>query len=335
MRTALAAPLSWVQNFAHSSARLLQNMREIDQPRRQCLSALVAAGVGLQLWPLLPAMAEPPRILMRAIPKSGEQLPAIGLGTWQEFDIRGNAAERSEAVDTLRTFVDAGLRVIDTSPMYGAAEAVVGELLEQVDASRRSFVATKVWTRGADAGRRQIEDSFRLLRRERIDLIQVHNLLDVDTQLSTLQQMKKDARVRYVGITHYAQSAHADLVRCIERGDIDFVQVNYSLAEPEAETSVLPAAAKHRVAVLVNRPLAQGAVLARVRGKPLPPLAAELGITSWAQFALKWILSHPAVTCAIPGTRNPKHLLENVAAGSGVMPDAAMRAKMAEAFRNA
>jgi aryl-alcohol dehydrogenase-like predicted oxidoreductase len=307
----------------------------VDATRRQLTRSLAAAGVALQLWPLLPAMAEHARFLTRAIPKSGEALPAIGLGTWQEFDIRGNTAERGEAIDTLRTFVDAGLRVIDTSPMYGAAESLVGELLEQVDARHEVFVATKVWTNGAAAGRRQIEDSFRLLRRERIDLIQVHNLLDVDAHLSTLQQMKKDDRVRYIGITHYAQSAHAELVRHIERGAVDFVQVNYSLAEPEAETSVLPAAAKHRVAVLVNRPLAQGAVLAHVRGKALPPLAAELGITSWAQFALKWIVSHPAVTCAIPGTRNPKHLLDNVAAATGAMPDAAMRARMAEAFRTA
>ena len=271
-------------------------------------------------------------MLLRAIPHSGERLPVIGLGTWQEFDIGHDAAAREQATATLRTFVEQGLRVIDTSPMYGAAEAVVGELLEPIDRARNAFIATKVWTTGEQAGRRQIENSLRLLRRDRLDLVQVHNLLDAETHLSTLRQMQKSGRVRYIGVTHYTASAHDALVRHIERDAIDFVQVNYSLVEREAERTVLPAALARKVAVLINRPLGEGTVLRHVRDKPLPAIAAEVGATSWAQFALKWIVSHPAVTCAIPGTRNPAHLLDNIGAALGTMPDAALRAKMAAAF---
>jgi aryl-alcohol dehydrogenase-like predicted oxidoreductase len=305
-----------------------------DSDRRRIIRSILATGAGALFARTLPAGAAPMPILTRSIPRSGEKLPVVGLGTWQEFDFRGDAEKRAQAVDTLRTFVGAGLRVIDTSPMYGAAEAVVGELLPEVDARKSAFIATKVWTTGADAGRRQIEGSFRLLRREPIDLIQVHNLRDVDVHLSTLAQLRHDGRVRYVGVTSSVASAHAELVRYVESGKIDFVQVNYSLLERDADRTVLPAALAHRVAVLINRPFGDGSLFARVRGRELPPLAAQIGATSWAQFALKWIIGHPAVTCVIPGTRNPAHLRENIAAGSGAMPDAAQRAQMAGAFEN-
>jgi aryl-alcohol dehydrogenase-like predicted oxidoreductase len=307
----------------------------IDPVRRRVVGALAAAGAGVLFTRILPAATERMQILARPIPHSGETLPVIGLGTWQEFDIGNDSAQRKEAEDTVRTFVTEGLRVVDTSPMYGSAEAVAGELFEAIDKERKSFVATKVWTNGADAGRRQIENSFRLLRRDPLDLIQVHNLRDADAHLSTLSQLKRDGRVRYIGVTHYTASAHAELVRYIERGNIDFVQVNYSLMEREAENTVLPAAIANHVAVLINRPFAQAALFGRVRGRPLPPIAAEVGATTWAQFALKWIVAHPAVTCVIPGTRNPAHLLDNIGAGQGVMPDAAMRTKMAAAFEGA
>jgi diketogulonate reductase-like aldo/keto reductase len=303
-----------------------------DSTRRRVLHSLALAGAGVMIAPRTMLASEAQRPVARTIPRSGESLPLIGLGTWQAFDIASDINARAEAADTLRAFIGAGLRAIDTSPMYGRAEAVVGELLEPIDREHSAFIATKVWTSGADAGRRQIENSFRLLRRKTIDLIQVHNLLDADAHLSTLLQMKRDGRVRYVGVTHYTASAHAALVKYIERGDIDFVQVNYSLQEREAEGMVLPAAAAHRVAVLINRPLGEGAILARVRGRELPAWAKELGCASWAQFALKWIIAHPAVTCVIPGTRNPAHLLDNIGAGSGVMPDTGMRARMAEYF---
>jgi aryl-alcohol dehydrogenase-like predicted oxidoreductase len=306
----------------------------IDADRRRIIRSILVTGAGALLARAMPASAAPMPILSRPIPRSGEKLPVVGLGTWQEFDFGSDAGKRTEAIDTLRTFVGEGLRVIDTSPMYGAAEATVGELLAQADSRRSAFIATKVWTTGAAAGRSQIENSFRLLRRDPIDLIQVHNLRDVDVHLSTLAQLKRDGRVRYVGVTSSVASAHAELVRYVEHGAIDFVQVNYSLMEREADKTVLPAALANRVAVLINRPFGDGSLFARVRGRELPPLAAEIGAASWAQFALKWIISHPAVTCVIPGTRNPAHLLDNIGAGSGAMPDAAMRAKMAAAFDN-
>jgi len=304
--------------------------------RRDILRSLLLVG-GACLARATAALATPMpiesgTILSRTIPRSGEKLPAVGLGTWQAFDVDGEAGPRDEAAETLRTFVAEGLRVIDTSPMYGSAEATLGELLEPIEGNRSAFVATKVWTSGAAAGRRQIENSFRLLRRERLDLIQVHNLLDADAHLATLAQFKREGRLRYVGVSHYSASAHATLVKYIESGAIDFVQVNYSLLEREAERSVLPAAKAHGVAVLINRPFADGPVLARVRGRELPPLAAEIGATSWAQFALKWIIAHPAVTCAIPGTRNPAHLLDNIAAARGTIPDEATRERMAALF---
>jgi aryl-alcohol dehydrogenase-like predicted oxidoreductase len=298
------------------------------------IGSLAAVAGALALRPRS-SMAQAAPVLTRTIPASGEQIPVIGLGTWQEFDIGTDPSRRAEASATFRDFFDAGLRVVDTSPMYGAAEAVVGELLEKTDSAKRAFVATKVWATGAEAGRRQIDNSFRLLRRDRIDLFQVHNLVDCDVQLAALEQLKQAGRVRYIGVTHYTRSAHADLVRYIERGTIDFVQVNYSLVERDAGDSVLPAAAAHRVAVLVNRPFAKGGFFAQVRGRPLPALAARVGATSWAQFALKWIVSNPAVTCVIPGTRNPSHLLDNARAGSGDMPDAATRARMLAAFTQA
>jgi len=301
--------------------------------RRDMLRALLCAGAGVIGSRAFAESANTmPAIASRKIPATGESLPVIGLGTWQTFDVASDAPAKKAAADTLRAFVDRHLRVIDTSPMYGSAEAVVGELLEPLDPQRSAFIATKVWTSGAGAGRSQIDSSFRLLRRERLDLIQVHNLLDAETQLATLMQLKHEGRVRYVGVSHYTASAHAELVRYVEKRTIDFVQVNYSLLEREAENTVLPAAAANGVAVLINRPLAEGAILARVRGRALPALASELGATSWAQLALKWIIGHPAVTCVIPGTRNPAHLLDNVAAAAGVMPDAALRAKISAAL---
>ena len=311
-------------------------MTTFDPARRQAIHSLAAASAGALMWRALPALAGQTKMLTRPIPRSGEALPVIGLGTSEtfDFDTHGDADTRKAAADTLRAFFDAGLTVIDTSPMYGRAEAVLGELLAETDPTHRAFIATKVWTTGADAGRKQIDDSFRLLRRERIDLIQVHNLVDVDTQLATLQQMKRDGRIRYVGVTSSRDPAHADLVKQIERGALDFVQVNYSLTERAAEKTVLPAAAANRVAVLVNRPYSRAGLFDRVKGRPLPAIAAEIGATSWAQFALKWIISNPAVTCVIPGTNNPKHMLDNIGAGIGTMPDAAMRERMAREFES-
>jgi aryl-alcohol dehydrogenase-like predicted oxidoreductase len=216
--------------------------------------------------------------------------------------------------------------------MYGSAESVCGRLAAELGVQSRLFVATKVWTSGRQAGIRQMEDSMRKLRVERLDLMQVHNLVDASTHLATLREWKNAGRVRYLGVTHYHAGAHADLERYVKPGDLDFVQANYSLAEPEAERRLLGVAASTGTAVIVNRPFAEGAMFARVKGKPLPEWAKEIGCASWAQFFLKWILANPAVTCVIPGTRNAKHVADNLGAGSGPLPDDASRKKMAAHF---
>ena len=272
--------------------------------------------------------------LQRPIPKTGETIPAVGLGTWQAFDVAGDAAETAQAREALKALVDLGGRVIDSSPMYGSAESVSGQLADELRVKAKLFVATKVWTSGKQAGIRQMEDSMRKLRVERLDLMQVHNLVDAGTHLATLRDWKSADRVRYLGVTHYHAGAHADLEKIIRPGDIDFVQVNYSLAEPEADRRLLAVAADSRTAVIVNRPFAEGSMFRRVKDKPLPDWATEIGCASWAQFFLKWILGHPSVTCAIPGTRNPKHVADNLGAASGPLPDETMRRRMSVYFES-
>lgn len=280
----------------------------------------------------MPAARATDRLLQRPIPKTGEAIPAVGLGTWQGFDIAGDAAETAQAREALKTLVDLGGRVIDSSPMYGSAESVSGQLAQELGVQPKLFVATKVWTSGKQAGIRQMEDSMRKLRVERLDLMQVHNLVDATTHLATLRDWKTSGRVRYLGVTHYHAAAHRDLEKYIKPGDIDFVQMNYSLAEPEADRRLLAVAAESRTAVIVNRPFAEGAMFGRVKGKPLPEWTKEIGCASWGQFFLKWILAHPAVTCAIPGTRNAKHVADNMGAASGPLPDEPMRKRMAAHF---
>lgn len=295
--------------------------------RRRFLHTLATAALAMHA-PLSFAEAQP---LRRAIPRDGRTVPVVGLGTWQAFDYADDPAADRDALATLKLVAGVG-GVIDSSPMYGKSEAVLGRLLRDADPARAAFVATKVWTRGKTAGRAQIDESLRLIGRDPIDLLQVHNLLDLDTHLATLAELKATGRVRYVGVTHYAASAHADLVRAIERGTLDFVQVNYSLREREAAKTVFPAAHANGVAVLVNRPFAEGDVFRATKGKPLPDFAREIGAASWAQYALKFILGEAAVTCAIPGTRNPKHCADNLGAAFGPVPDAALCRRMAEHF---
>src|SRR6202795_459250 len=283
---------------------------------------------------LMPAESSGDGVLERRIPKTGESVPAIGLGTWQVFDVAGHAADMAQARDTLKAFVGLGARVVDSSPMYGSSESVTGQLASELGVRAKLFVATKVWTSGRQAGIRQMEDSMRRLRIERLDLMQVHNLVDAGTHLATLSDWKASGRVRYAGVTHYNAGAHAELERFIKRGDIDFIQVNYSLAEPEAERRLLRAAADSGAAVIVNRPFAEGAMFRRVKGKPVPEWAKEIGCASWAQFFLKWILGQPAVTCVIPATRNPAHVIDNVNAAAGPPPDEAMRMRMSGYFHS-
>lgn len=269
-------------------------------------------------------------MLQRPIPSTGEMLPVIGLGTSDVFDVGGSDSDRAPLKDVLKALAEAGGALLDTSPMYGRAEAVAGDLIEEQRLRPRMFLATKVWTRGREAGLRQIDTSMRLLKADRLDLVQVHNLVDLDTQLATLRSLKERGRIRFLGITHYTVASHPDLEQVIAREPLDFVQLNYSLGTRQAEQRLLPLAAEHKVAVLVNRPFEDGALFARVRGKPLPPWAAEFDCASWAQFFLKFIASHPAVTCVIPATAKPSHMRDNAAAGHGRMPDERMRERMAQ-----
>ena len=267
----------------------------------------------------------------RVFPQEKVKLPKIGLGTWQTFDVGTDAAARAQLREVLRIFAGAG-KVIDSSPMYGSSESVAGDLIAELGLRERLFIATKVYTSGRDAGIQQMETSFKRLRVKRMDLMQVHNLVDVATHTETLKQWKEKGRVRHIGITHYTASAYAEVERWLQTGAYDFVQINYSLAERDAEKRLLPLAAERKVAVIINRPFAEGALFRRTKGKALPPWAAELGIASWAQYFLKWIVSHPAVTCAIPGTGRPEHMRDNLAAAQGPLPDAATRKKMVEYF---
>jgi diketogulonate reductase-like aldo/keto reductase len=270
-------------------------------------------------------------IRRREIPSSGERIPSVGLGTWRTFDVGDAASERAPLRDVLQRFVDLGGRVIDSSPMYGAAESVLGDLAAALGITERLFVATKVWTSGREAGIAQMEQSMRRLRVRRLDLMQIHNLLDCRTHLRTLRLWKEAGRIRYLGVTHYTSSAYDELERVLRAEPLDFVQVNYSLGEREAERRILPLAHERGVAVLVNRPFSEGGLFQRVRGHAVPGWAGEIGCESWAQLFLKWILAHPAVTCVIPATSRPQHLVDNMAAGLGALPDAAMRDRIGTA----
>jgi diketogulonate reductase-like aldo/keto reductase len=277
----------------------------------------------------LPARAgAAPQMLSRPIPASGETIPVVGLGTWRVFDVGGAQAERAPLRDVLKSLVELGGRVVDSSPMYGAAESVVGDLAGELAITDKLFLATKVWTSGRDAGVAQMEQSIKRLRARQLDLNQIHNLLDWRTHLKTLREWKAAGRIRYLGVTHYTSSAYDELERVLRAEALDFVQVNYSLGEREAERRILPLARDRGVAVLANRPFAEGGLFQRVRAQAVPPWAAEFDCESWAQFFLKWILAEPAVTCVIPGTSRPQHLVDNLKAAVGRLPDEAMRDRM-------
>jgi diketogulonate reductase-like aldo/keto reductase len=259
----------------------------------------------------------------RPIPSSAEPLPVIGCGTYLGFDRAPGSAEFAQLPRVLAALFAAEGSMVDSSPMYGNAEAAVGQVLDEADTREEAFLATKVWTQGREAGIRQIEDSFRLLRADQVDLLQVHNLVDWHIHLATLRELKTQERVRYVGISHYTSSAYAEVEDVLRREPLDFLQINYSVEESESAQRLLPLAAERGVAVLVNRPFGGGGLLRRLRAKPLPAWAAEIGCTSWPQVLLKFVLSHPAVTCAIPGSGSPEHMAQNAQAGCGVIPEPA------------
>jgi diketogulonate reductase-like aldo/keto reductase len=266
----------------------------------------------------------------RAIPRSGETLPVVGLGTWQTFDVEPESSARAELPELVRLLAGTAGGVLDSSPMYGQAEAVAGELVAGLGLRREIFLASKIWCHGRRKGARQLQESSLKLRAAPLDLMQVHNLEDVDTHVRTLSQWKEAGRVRYIGLSHYQASSYPLLEKLAKTGTWDFVQINYSMAEREAENRLLPACADAGVAVIANRPLLVGRLIAKVEDRPLPGWAAELGCGTWSQLFLKYVLGHPAVTCVIPATRSPAHMRENLEAGTGVLPDERLRRRMAD-----
>ena len=276
---------------------------------------LLAAGLGLYAGNILP--------------QNGVTLPKIGLGTWQTFDVGSDAAARAPLREVLKMLNG---NVVDSSPMYGTSETVAGDLIAELGLRPKLFIATKVWTQGRDEGVRQMETSFKRLRVQQMDLLQVHNLVDVSTHAVTLRKWQEEKRVRHIGITHYTSSAYGAVERELKANPWDFLQINYSLGERDSEKRILPLAKERGVSVVINRPFAEGSLFSHVKGKPLPPWAKEYGINSWAQYFLKWIVSHPAVTCAIPGTGRPDHMKDNLAAGQGAMPDEKGRKRMTDYF---
>jgi diketogulonate reductase-like aldo/keto reductase len=313
---------------------MLDDTRE-NVSRRQAARMIAQSAAGLLLAQLgsgaETTKTRPLTMLNRKVPSSGESLPVVGLGTWQVFDVGPTPAERQPLEEVLALFSKLGGRVVDTSPMYGRAEQVIGEIATKLGLQHALFLATKVWTTGRHQGIDSMDKSLAKLQVKKIDLMQVHNLVDAPTHLNTLRDWKERGRTRYVGITHYNSSAYEEVAKLLRSEKLDFVQINYSLLEREAEELILPLAQDRGVAVMVNRPFGGGGLFARVRQQPLPDWAAEFDCHTWAQFLLKWIIAHPAVTCAIPATGNARHLEENMQGGVGRLPDRDMRRRMIDA----
>lgn len=285
-------------------------------------AALVSAGR---------ARAKAP-ILLKTIPSTGETVPALGMGSWLTFDVGGDLAARQVREDVLRAFFEAGGRLIDSSPMYGTSQAVIGDALEALRRTNDCFAADKVWTPGGENGPAQIERTRARWGVKQFDLLQVHNLVSWRDHLKTLFAMKAEGRLRYVGVTSYAGLRYSEIEAIMKSEPIDFVQITYNIADREAEDRLLPLAQERKIAVIANRPFREGGLFSYVEGKSLPDFSAEIGVAGWAQFMLKFVISHPALTCAIPATRRADHMRENMASLIGPPPDAAMRRKMAEAF---
>ncbi|BCR04339.1 oxidoreductase [Desulfuromonas versatilis] len=307
-------------------------MNLIDYPisRRTFVGSLAAALASLWFPPTRLQAAEQ-AALRKTIPGSGESLPVIGLGTSRTFDTGDETALRDLA-EVLRAFFASGGELIDSSPMYGESERVIGALLERIGRPQRLFAATKVWTDGEQAGIRQMEDSRQKWGIERFDLMQIHNLRDWRVHLKTLHAWKAQGKIRYTGITTSHGRDHRELEQILSQEKLDFVQFSYNIEDRDAERRLLPLAAERGMAVLVNRPYQRGELFRKVKGKPLPDWAAEIDCSSWGQFFLKFIVSHPAVTCAIPATAKLHHMRDNMAAGFGRLPDAAMRRRMVDYY---
>jgi aryl-alcohol dehydrogenase-like predicted oxidoreductase len=301
--------------------------------RREFLSLGAGIGVAAALRSA-PASAAVGPILTRSVPRTGERLPVVGLGTAIVFDIGDDAARRAERRAVIQTMLEGGGRVIDTAPSYGTAETVLGELLAAMQSRGKVFLATKVRAARREAAIAEMEQSLRRLRSDTLDLMQIHNA-GTDSggtmaQIELLREWKDKGIFRYIGVTHFQESANERLIELMRRGKLDFVQVNYSMAERSVERRLLAAAAETGTAVLINLPFARGKLFSAVRGKPVPEWAAEFEAASWGQFFLKYLLAHEAVTCVIPGTDKPEYMLDNLNAGRGRLPGAAMRRKMIE-----
>lgn len=295
--------------------------------RRETLLGTLAAGVLVAAG----ARAATRPAITRPIPASGERLPVIGMGTSRTFDVGEDQASRAPLAAVLAAFLQGGGRLIDSSPMYGRAEQVTGDLLKADGATGRAFLATKVWTDGREAGIAQMEESLRRLGVTRLDLMQVHNLRDWRTHLATLREWKAAGRIRYLGITTSTATQYADFEAVMRAEQLDFVQLNYSIGERESERVLLPLARDRGMAVLVNRPFMRAELFRRVAGKPLPGWAADIGCTSWGQVFLKWIIANPAVTCVIPASAKAANMADNMQAGFGELPDPALRERIAAA----
>ena len=297
----------------------------INHSRRKLLRSLAVSPF---LWPAM-SRAQQTRITTRTIPSSGESIPLVGLGSWITFNVGNDRVARDASAEVMRAFFQSGGRLIDSSPMYGSAQEVIGYGLKKLGTPKALFAADKVWISGGTEGRTQMEHSRRLWGIPRFDLMQVHNLLSWQTHLPTLFAMKTAGRLRYVGITTSHGRRHEEMARIMSSQPLDFVQFTYNLFDREAEQRLLPLAQERGIAVIVNRPFQQGALLDKLKRFPLPPWAANIDCTSWAQFALKFIISHPAVTCAIPATTSVAHVRENLGAAAGRLPYQAMRTRMA------
>jgi diketogulonate reductase-like aldo/keto reductase len=309
-------------------------VRRVGEPRRISRAGflrLAVGGLSAASFPFDSAAQVSGKMQTRPIPSTGEALPVIGLGTWRTFDVGTSVQERAPLRQVLTILFEHGGSVIDSSPMYGASEGVVGDLLASMKAHDRAFVATKVWTSGRQAGIDQMMRSMQLLKDERIELMQIHNLVDWKTHLATLRGWKQEGRIRYLGITHYTESAHDDLEAIMRAETIDFVQLDYAMNDRAVEKRLLPLAAERGIAVIVNQPFG-GGLIRSLGQRPLPDWASEIEAASWAQILLKFCLGHPAVTCVIPGTSRPDHMRDNAAAGLGPLPDRAMRERMAAAL---
>jgi diketogulonate reductase-like aldo/keto reductase len=298
--------------------------------RRESLHHLVALGLVplFSNWKLIED-----EMMQRPIPSSGEMLPVVGLGTWETFDVQETvAAEIKQLRDVLSTLVSKGGKVVDSSPMYGFAEKNVGTLSTELKINDKLFMATKVWTTGKDRGIEQMNKSLSLMNREKMDLMQIHNLVDWQTHIKTLRDWKEKGKIRYIGITHYQEGSYPEMEHIMNTEPLDFIQINYNIADRKSADRILPLAKEKNLAVITSQPFGVGKLFQRVKGKPLPTWASEFDCKSWAQFFLKFVLSHPSVTCVIPGTGLPEHMLDNVQAGFGRLPDEKQREMMIKAI---